>query len=204
MSKKVFLMGCGLSFISFCLAVYLLQSKQDIAIHQFMANCAPFLHIQDVWGFLSWLGEDHIQILICVFMGIFYYKRQNYSLSRVWYSSTIIFLLSGLCVQILKHIIARPRPKMLPEYDFTWLSFGAEWHSMPSGHTMTTFAWLACILPFYSLKVRLFLVVAASLIGFSRVGIGAHYLSDVLVGAVLGYVFGMVLREKFKLRKEIK
>lgn len=197
-------MGCLLSLLFFCLAVYLYQSQLDIQVHKFMVSYAPFSHIQDMWGFFSWLGEDHVQALVCVFMGILYYKRQNYSLSRVWYSSVVIFLLSGVCVQIFKHIIARPRPKMLPEYDISWFAFGAEWHSMPSGHTMTTFAWLACILPFYNMKLRVFFVVMAAAVGFSRVGIGAHYLSDVLVGAVLGYVLGMTMREKFKLRKEVK
>lgn len=203
MPKKLFWGGWILSIIALGLSVYLYETRLDITIYQNTVTYAPFSFIQDMWGFLSWLGEDQVQIFICIVAGIFYYKKSNYQMSRVWYISIIIFLMSGILVQVLKHIIGRPRPKMLPEYDVLWFELGARLHSIPSGHTMTTFAWLACLLPFYNLKIKVFLVVMACAIGFSRVGIGAHYLSDVLMGAVLGYATGMVLREKMNLRKEV-
>lgn len=203
MPHKVFWCGWVLSLFALGLTVYLYESRLDIDIYKSAVNYTPFPFIQDIWGFLSWLGEDHVQILICVSVAILYYKKSNYQMSRVWYMSIVIYLLSGICVQIFKHIIGRPRPKMLPEYDILWFELGARLHSFPSGHTMTTFAWLACLMPFYHLKIRILLAFMACAIGFSRVGIGAHYLSDVLMGGVLGYAFGMILREKMNLKKEV-
>lgn len=204
LSLKVLWLGWITALFLFILSGYLYQSRLDVDVHDFMVSWQPFASIQDVWGFFSWLGEDHVQAIICIVVAIFYYKKANYKMARVWYSSIVIFLLSGIAVQIFKHIIGRPRPKMLPEYDVLWFEVGAKWHSMPSGHTMTTMAWLACLLPFYKGKFKAFIVLFACAVGFSRVGIGAHYLSDVLIGGVLGYVFGMMLRNKFNLYKEVR
>ena len=203
-TKKGRIWGFLLAFAVVLVALILWQTRIDTAIHMWAQHSKDTHGGESFWGFLSWLGEDHVQMAICLFFGIWYYKQSNYQMSRVWYLSVVIYLLSGVCVQILKHIIARPRPKMLPEYEVQWFEFGAKLHSMPSGHTMTTFAWLACLLPFYPKKVQAFLMLTAALIGFSRVGLGAHYTSDVLIGAVLGYTFGAWMRQKFKLTKEVQ
>ncbi|MFT7433441.1 MAG: membrane-associated phospholipid phosphatase, partial [Alphaproteobacteria bacterium] len=63
----------------------------------------------------------------------------------------------------------------------------------------TTFAWLACLLPFYPRKIQVVLALTACLVSFSRIGIGAHYMSDVVSAAVLGYVVGVLIRDKLKL-----
>ena len=92
---------------------------------------------------------------------------------------------SGLAVDLLKVIFGRARPKLLfaaGTYDFTWLGLGASYWSFPSGHAATAAAIMTALwclwrrpLPFY---IALVIIVAAS-----RVVMGAHYPSDVVMGA---------------------
>lgn len=67
--------------------------------------------------------------------------------------------------------------------------------SMPSGHAITSFAVAAPLfyLPraFIALIWRLYPVILASLIAFSRLYLGVHYPTDVLAGAFLGTLLGL-------------
>ena len=56
-------------------------------------------------------------------------------------------LLSGIITQILKHIIGRPRPVLYNGFELKSLDiiqFDSKWHSFPSGHTATIFAFIFC------------------------------------------------------------
>jgi undecaprenyl-diphosphatase len=96
----------------------------------------------------------------------------------------------------LKRTIARTRPCHILEGVRLIVSCPNS-YSMPSGHAVSSFA---CALPlfyrtrkFIALVWRLYPLLLASLIAFSRIYLGVHYPSDVLAGAVLGAVTGLAL-----------
>ncbi|MFT7434037.1 MAG: membrane-associated phospholipid phosphatase, partial [Alphaproteobacteria bacterium] len=163
--------------LAFAISFYLYHSKLDIAIHGVAVHWAVAEGSQEVWGYLSRMGQEWFQILTCVFFGVYYYFKCNYRMSRLWYGSIVVYLSAGVLVQFIKAFVGRPRPKMLPQYEPEWFEMAARMHSWPSGHTITTFAWLACLLPFYPRKIQVVLALTACLVSFSRIGIGAHYMS---------------------------
>ncbi len=98
---------------------------------------------------------------------------------------------AGILVWLLKIPFGRLRPNMLfehGEYGFAGLGISYPYVSFPSGHAATIFA-AAVAFAFLFPRFKVPIMVFASVAAFSRVTSGAHYLSDVLVGAYLG---GMV------------
>lgn len=66
-------------------------------------------------------------------------------------------------------------------------------YSFPSGHATVSFA-CATILTFALPRLAVPFYALAALIAFSRVYVGVHYPSDVVVGAVLGTLIAIALR----------
>ena len=63
--------------------------------------------------------------------------------------------------------------------------------SFPSGHTSSSFAFATAVFA-NNKKWGIAAYVLAALIGFSRIYLGVHYCTDVLAGAVLGIVYGVI------------
>ena len=97
-------------------------------------------------------------------------------------------LMGTVLSQFMKLLFRIPRPWVLDE-DFTILEAareGAGGYSFPSGHTQSavgTFGSLAAATK--NKPVRIFCVVLAVLVGFSRMYVGVHTPADVLVGALI-------------------
>lgn len=94
---------------------------------------------------------------------------------------------------VLKHLVARPRP-WLDVAGLTALVAEHDPNSFPSGHTCAAFAF-ACGLcggaPERWMKAAA--LVLAVLMGLSRLYVGVHYPSDVLAGALVGALSGLLV-----------
>ena len=111
----------------------------------------------------------------------------------------VTIAVSGIAAQVIKHIVGRARPKLMPElgaYSFDPLSIKSSLASFPSGHATTVFA-AAAALGFFMPRARLALIVFAVVIAIARVMAGAHYPSDVVAGALLGTVVALWLARVF-------
>ena len=112
-------------------------------------------------------------------------------------------LAAGVAADLLKMTVMRCRPYDLP-FPFAgsvWETFGQWWpllsggsesQSFPSAHTATAVGLAAALIWLYP-QGRLLFTVLAVLVGCQRVAVGAHYPSDVLVGAAVGCLVAALL-----------
>ena len=119
---------------------------------------------------------------------------------KIWESLFSAFIISFLASVLLKKMFAIPRPAAALEHDsFVIIGralFGN--NSMPSGHAITVFTVLTIIFfaftpqrSNYRIIWSLLTIVVGAIIGFARVGVGAHYPLDVVIGGILGYLIGL-------------
>jgi len=107
--------------------------------------------------------------------------------------------ISGLISNIIKRAIGRPRPEMAGDHGlFTLNPFmrDSAFESFPSGHATTDGAfWTALALLFPPLRWPLLFV--GFYLALTRIFVGAHYPSDVLVGFGWGMWFAFLMAVLF-------
>ncbi len=95
-------------------------------------------------------------------------------------------LVAGEATGWLKRVVGRPRPAEL--ISGLGLTVSDAGRSFPSGHATIAFA-LAGALSLRWPRARLWWLSLAGLVALSRVALGAHWPSDVVVGAAIGLSF---------------
>jgi membrane-associated phospholipid phosphatase len=112
--------------------------------------------------------------------------------SRVFLAMLIAMALAGLAGHVIKRTIPRPRPSVHADIRWGGPHFSTKYHSFPSGHVGASTAFFGVLL-FARRRIGLVCFVIPILIGFSRMYIGAHYLSDVVCAAILGFLCALIV-----------
>jgi len=86
---------------------------------------------------------------------------------------------------MLKELVMRQRPCNALDNVNLLVGCGKS-YSMPSNHASNAFAFAMTTWFMLRSRLSLYFIAAAALISFSRVSVGVHYPSDVLVGALVG------------------
>lgn len=103
--------------------------------------------------------------------------------------AAVLSLIFGVIVTnlLLKNIVARPRPFAEIEALIPLIAKPTDF-SFPSGHTTASFAVALVMFRMLPKKIGIPAVVLAALVAFSRLYLGVHYPTDVLVGFVVALV----------------
>jgi len=135
---------------------------------------------------VSWLGA-HALVWIAIAAVLALVWRRPSVLLRI----VLVALAAGALSSALKLLIDRPRPVGSggPEPLVSMPTSS----SMPSGHALVSFA-CAATLAALAPRLAIPLYVLAAAIAWSRVVVGVHYPSDVIVGAALGVALATALR----------
>ncbi|MGE5173058.1 MAG: phosphatase PAP2 family protein [Betaproteobacteria bacterium] len=125
-------------------------------------------------------------------------RGKTYLTTAVWtfLIACVAVYLAGLAEDWMKDAVARVRPcRALEGLRLIVACPGS--FAMPSGHAISSFAFAAPLFyltrEYIAMIWRLYPLILASLIAFSRLYLGVHYPTDVLAGAVLGAIIGLVL-----------
>jgi undecaprenyl-diphosphatase len=117
-----------------------------------------------------------------IFLGIMRKKKSEWMIGLKILAT---FLINASVVITLKLIINRPRPFISHEDILKLCSGGSP--SMPSGHSSEVFALAFSMLFILKNKTVFYIFFTwAIIIGYTRIALGVHYPSDVLVGAIIG------------------
>jgi undecaprenyl-diphosphatase len=146
------------------------------------------------WGPLNWIFERlsewwvHSLVLLAIAAAADLWSRRL-PLATVLAAGS--YLIADAITIGLKRAVERPRPPVVDPAVHALVRVPHD-YSMPSGHASTAFA-AALAIGLVHRRLLLPLLALAELIAISRVWLGVHYLSDVLVGAAIGSAVSLAL-----------
>ncbi|MBA2249805.1 MAG: phosphatase PAP2 family protein [Chitinophagaceae bacterium] len=156
----------------------------------FLAN--PFhTHLLDVFfTYYTWLGNG----IFCLAVAVIFLFFKNFKAALLIAGS---FILSGIAAQVLKHIFPLPRPKIYLvkahyHYFIEHVTLSG-FTDFPSGHTASAFALATSVaIVFKNKSNAVWLILYATIVGYSRIYLGQHFLTDVMAGAIIGVLSAIV------------
>ncbi|HZR06154.1 MAG TPA: phosphatase PAP2 family protein [Candidatus Udaeobacter sp.] len=188
------LIGIVIAAIAIAIAFHFDDTVRDLIAQHQTPTMRNFMHN------VSWYGDwpSHF-VLGLLLLGIAW-RRRSKKWMRIFVSMLVAMAIAGVAGSVIKRSVPRARPSVKSELRWGGPRFSTKYHAFPSGHVVASTAFFG-ILIFARRRVGLACVPIPILIGLSRMYLGAHYLSDVVCGAVLGVlcaalVWRFVARER--------
>jgi membrane-associated phospholipid phosphatase len=147
-------------------------------------------------GILSKYGDwPELMLMGLLGVAVAWWARRRKAV-KVLLCMLIASTIAGGVVNTVRLTTGRSRPNavQIPQGWFglrrngEWLLFKNKYHAFPSGHSASAFAFFG-VLAFAYRRIGWCFLGPAAAIGWSRIYLGAHHLSDVLVGMIVGMVF---------------
>jgi undecaprenyl-diphosphatase len=167
----------------------------DTAVAQFMASHqTPGMRnfMRNVSRFSDWL-EHFLVGLACA--GIAWWRGSK-RWTRIFLAMLIALAIAGFVGRAIKISTGRARPSVKIEQGWNGPRWSSKYHSFPSGHVDASVGFFAVLL-LANWRIGLPCLTVPILIGFSRLYLGAHYLSDVVCAAVLGILAAILVTHFF-------
>ena len=154
--------------------------KADIDLLNFINKRCKCRFLDIIMPYITFFGSA----TFCMIFAIITILSRNRTMRNVGVLSCMSIITSSGIAQMLK----RTKNRIRPYIKFPGLNvrkIGVDDYSFPSGHTTAAFSiGLSIALSFGGFAT--IAIIAASLVGFSRIYLGVHYPTDVAAGVIVG------------------
>jgi membrane-associated phospholipid phosphatase len=172
----------------------------DTPVAQFMASHQT-PGMRNLMRNVSRIGDWWEHFLVGLACAGIAWRRGNKKWTRIFLAMLIALSIAGVAGRVIKISTGRARPSVKLEQGWNGPSWSSKYHAFPSGHVDASVAFFVVLL-FANWRVGLPCLTIPTVIGFSRMYLGAHYLSDVVCAAVLGILAAILVTHFFLRRKE--
>ena len=173
--------------VCFGVAVIYLQNGQDRAwLKQIQSDDQTINAVAKAassWG--DWPGWVALGFLVWAAGA----ARRNFRWREAGLACLLATLMAGITINCFRPTMGRPRPYTEIPDGLYGPSLSHKYHAFMSGHTAASFA-AATALTIVTPSVGIPALGGAALVGWSRMQLGKHHPSDVLVGGTVGVLWG--------------
>lgn len=139
-------------------------------------------------------GDGLIVSSAWAILGIYGYIKRDTAIINLSKAGILGFVVSGSCALALKFLFGRARPYLKEgPHKFSPFNIKDDYNSLPSGHTAVSFSVAGVFWQRVDNKfLRLSSIALATSVGLARIYFNRHWLSDVILGAGLGFTGGYI------------
>ena len=156
-----------------------MMQHQDPAVRNFMR-------------YVSLFGDWPLHAAVGLVLLGLAWRRGSEDWTRIFLAMLLAMLLAGVADTVIKRTIPRARPSVQTDTRWGGPRFSSKYQSFPSGHVGASAAFFGALV-IARRRIGLVCLAFPILIGFSRMYLGAHYLSDVVCAAALGTLCALVV-----------
>jgi undecaprenyl-diphosphatase len=185
-SVSYWLIGIIIAAAIIGVAFYFDAPVQSFITHH--RNGSLYNFMRNVSRFGDW--PEHVALGL-VLLAIAWW-RGNKKWSRVFLAMLIALAIAGLAGRVIKISTGRARPSVKAEEVWNGPNLSSKYHAFPSGHVAASTAFFG-ILFLANRRLGSACLAIPIVIGFARMYVAAHYLSDVVCAAVLGILCALLV-----------
>ena len=180
------LIGIAIAAIAIAVSFHFDDSVREFMIEHQNPAMRTFMR------YVSLLGDWPLHAAVgLVFLGLAW-RRGSEEWTRILLAMMLAMMLAGVVGTVIKRTVPRARPSVLTDTRWGGPRSSSKYHSFPSGHVGASAAFFGVLL-IARRRIGLACLAIPILIGFSRMYIGAHYLSDAVCAALLGALCAVVV-----------
>jgi undecaprenyl-diphosphatase len=191
------LIGVAIAAIAIALGFYFDDSVRDFMAQHQNRWLRNFMRYVSLFG--DWPSHTALGLILLAIA----WRRGSDRWTRIFLAMLIAMAIAGITDHVIKSIVPRPRPSVHAEIHWGGPRFSSKYQSFPSGHVGASSAFF-CTLFLARQRIGFAFLAIPILIGFSRMYLGAHYLSDVVCAAVLGFLCALLVWELMLQRSQHK